>query len=234
MCYYEFVGRKAYTIHDLPDEEKPREQLQRVGISNLSQQELVAIIIEKGCRGENALQLAQRLISKFSSVENLSKATLEQLISVKGIGPAKACKLKAAFRLGQINNSKPITKKKIQSAEDIFKLVKDKIGEKEKEFFLLICLDSRNCATSQEVISIGTLNSSLSHPREIFKSAIDHRSAAIILCHNHPSGDVQPSRSDLKLTEKLIRVGQLVDIPILDHVIVSSTNYFSFKEAELM
>ncbi len=228
------MGKRAYTIHDLPEEERPRERLQRVGAGNLSHQELLAIIIEKGSQGENALHLAQRLIAEFGSLRKVKKATFEQLTSVKGIGPATACKLKAAFCLGQAGKTKSLGKRKIKSANDIYRLVKDEIGEKQKEFFILICLDSRNCVTSQEVISIGSLNSSLSHPREVFKAAIDHRAAAIVLCHNHPSGDVQPSDSDLKLTERLKQVSQLVDIPLIDHLIVSPTTFFSFSEKSLM
>ena len=234
MCYDEFVGKKGYTIHDLPEEERPRERLQRVGTNNLSHQELLAIIIEKGSQGENALHLAQRLIAEFGSLDKLKKATFEQLTAVKGIGPATACKLKAAFCIGKVSRLKNVSKKKIKSAEDVFNLVKDKIGEKEKEFFILVCLDSRNCVTSEEIISIGSLNSSLSHPREIFKSAIDHRAAAIILCHNHPSGDVNPSDSDLKLTERLSQVSTLIEIPLIDHLIISPTNFYSFSENGLM
>ncbi len=229
------MGKKSYTIHDLPKEERPRERLQRIGPENLSHQELLAIIIEKGNHGENALQLAQRLISEFGSLAKLKKATFEQLVAVKGIGPATACKLKTSFRLGEVGSSKPVDyQPKIKSADDVFDLVKNKIGDKEKEHFLLLCLNSRNKLTSLETISVGTLNSSLSHPREIFKSAIDHRAAAIVLCHNHPSGNVEPSDSDIKLTAKLNQVSQLVDIPIIDHLIVSPATYFSFSEKGLM
>ncbi len=229
------MGKKSYTIHDLPEEDRPRERLQKVGADNLSQQELVAIIIEKGNHGENALQLAQRLISEFDCLAKVRKATFEQLTEVKGIGPATACKLKAAFRLGQVgNNSQTNHRPKLISADTVYELVRNKIGTKDKEHFMLLCLDSRNRIKTSEIISIGSLNSSLSHPRDVFKSAIDHRAAAIVLVHNHPSGDVEPSREDVKLTEKMKQVSQLVEIPILDHVIVSSTKYFSFSENHLI
>lgn len=229
------MSKKSYTIHDLPSEERPRERLQRVGANNLSQQELLAIIIEKGNQGENALQLSQRLISEFGSLAKVKKATFEQLVSVKGIGPATACKLKATFRLGQIGNHQlPKHRPKINSADQVFNLVKSEIGDKNKEHFLLLYLDARNRVTNREIIFIGSLNSSLSHPREIFKSAINHRACYIVLIHNHPTGDVEPSKSDLRLTEKLKQVSQLVEIPLLDHVIVSSTRYFSFKENNLL
>jgi DNA repair protein RadC len=228
-------GKKTYTIHDLPSEERPRERLQRVGEKNLSQQELLAIIIEKGNHGENALQLAQRLLTEFESLAKLKKATLEQLTKVKGIGPATACKLKASFQLGLLGNqTQPNRNQKLISAEDVFKLTKTEIGDKNREHFLLICLNSRNQMTSKEILFIGSLNSSLSHPREIFKSAIDHQAAAIIICHNHPSGDIEPSKSDLKLTAKLNQVSQLMEIPLIDHVILSPRKYFSFREKGLI
>ncbi len=229
------MGKGSYTIHDLPLQDRPRERLQQVGEANLSQQELLAIIIEKGGRGENALQLSQRLIVEFGSLAKLKNATFQQLISIKGIGPATACKLKAAFQIGKLGSQKSFqAEKRVRSANDVFDLIKNEIGDKNKEYFLLICLDARNRITAKEIVSIGTLNSSLSHPREIFKSAIDHQACYLILAHNHPSGDVQPSRSDLKLTEKLIAVSQLVNIPIIDHLIVSSTDYFSWKENNLI
>jgi len=229
------VKGKSYTIHDLPSEERPRERLQRVGANNLSQQELLAIIIEKGNHGENALQLAQRLIAEFGSLDKLKKATFEQLTEVKGIGPATACKLKASFRLGKLcRPPKNLNKPKIKSAQTVFELIRTEIGRKDKEHFMIIFLDSRRKMTNKKIISIGTLDSSLSHPREVFKSAIDHRAAGIILCHNHPSGDTKPSDSDIKLTEKLKQVSQLVEIPLIDHVIVSSRDYFSFNENSLM
>ncbi len=229
------MGKGSYTIHDLPNEDRPRERLQQVGEKNLSHQELVAIIIEKGSRGENALQLSQRLIAEFGSLTKLSKATFQQLVSIKGIGPATACKLKAAFQIGRLGSQKSTPlRKEVRSASDVFDLIKNEIGDKNKEYFLLICLDARNRITAKEVVSIGTLNSSLSHPREIFKSAISHQACYLILAHNHPSGDVQPSRSDLKLTEKLIAVSQLVNIPIIDHLIVSTTDYFSWRESNLI
>ncbi len=226
---------RVYTLHDLPTKERPRERLQEVGTENLSTQELLALIIEKGREGQNVLQLAQDLLSQFGNLQNIKKASLEELQKVKGIGFATACKIKAALRLGErsLNSSRNIGKK-VEKPEDIFSTLKAKIGDKEKEYFVLICLNARNHILSIETISIGTLDSSLAHPREIFLPAIKDSAAAIILAHNHPSGDPAPSKNDKKLTQRLCEAGKILGIKVADHIIVTEENFLSFVKEGLL
>ncbi|MBU0708684.1 DNA repair protein RadC [Patescibacteria group bacterium] len=222
---------KSYTLHDLPQEDRPRERLRKVGVDNLSLQELLALIIEKGGRNQNALQIAQNLLSHFGNLTNLKNASLDELKQLSGVGEATACKLKAALKIGEkaLNNHKQ-RGEKIENAEDVFHLLKDEIGNKKKEHFLLLSLDTRNRLISIDSISVGILNTSLAHPREVFYSAISRSAASIILVHNHPSGDPTPSKDDLEITDRLTKAGKIIDIQIIDHIIICANNYFSLKD----
>jgi len=226
---------KYFTLHDLPKEEHPRERLKKIGVDNLSLAELLALIIEKGKKGENVLTIAQNLISHFGNLENIKKASIEELCQVKGIGFATACKLKAAFKLGEKAQTTP-TKygQKIESPKDVFELLKNDLGDKKKEHFKVLSLDSRNKLISIDNVSIGTINANLVHPREVFKTAIQHLAVSIILVHNHPSGDPEPSENDLEITKRIVEAGKLVGINILDHIIVTKTKFFSFKDKKLI
>ena len=226
---------KNFTLHDLPQDERPRERLKKVGVGNLSLPELLALVIEKGRRGENVLMLAQNLISHFASLGNMKEATIEELEQVKGIGFATACKLKAAFKLGE-KAQKTIAQydQKIESAQDVFELLKNDLGDKKKEHFRVLSLDTRNKLISIDDVSVGTINANLVHPREVFKTAIQHLATLIIVVHNHPSGDSEPSEADLKITKRLVEAGKLIDINILDHVIIAKTQFFSFKDKGLV
>ncbi|MEA2020805.1 MAG: DNA repair protein RadC [Patescibacteria group bacterium] len=222
---------RVYTLHDLPAKERPRERLQELGAENLSTQELLALIIEKGREGQNVLQIAQNLLSRFGNLQNIKKASLKELQKVNGIGFATACKIKAALRLGErsTNYSRNIGKK-IENPRDIFNALKTKIGDKKKEHFTLVCLNARNYILSIETISIGTLDSSLAHPREIFLPAIKNSAASVIIAHNHPSGDPTPSKNDKDLTQRLCKAGKILGIKIADHVIVTQEDFLSFVE----
>jgi len=227
--------QKPFTLHDLPKEERPRERLKKVGVDNLSLGELLALIIEKGKKGENVLTIAQNLISHFGNLENIKKASIEELCQVKGIGFATACKLKASFKLGEKAQITP-TKygQKIESPKDVFKLLKNDLGDKKKEHFKILSLDSRNKLISIDDVSIGTINANLVHPREVFKTAIQHLAVSIVIVHNHPSGDPEPSEDDLEITKRITEVGKLIGINVLDHIIVTRTKFFSFKEKRLI
>jgi DNA repair protein RadC len=224
-----------YKLHDLPNEDRPRERLQQVGADNLSQQELLALIIEKGRSGRNVLQLAQRLLFEFGSLAKLKQASLKELQSINGIGPATACKLKAAFCLGEkANNSSQVNGKKIINAEQVFEYLKSKFGTAKKEHFVLLTIDSRRCLIAQHIISIGTLNASLVHPREVFKPAIKDSAAGIVLAHNHPSGDLKPSHNDDQVTNKINQASKMMKIDLIDHLIITNQDYFSYREAQLI
>lgn len=229
------MKNKSYTVRDLPIEERPRERLQKIGVDNLSTQELLALIIEKGGRGQTVLTLSQNLLAHFGNLQNIKTASLEELKKVKGIGFATACKLQAAFKLGEKAESH-ITKfgEKIEGPESIFNLLKNEIGNKMKESFYIISLTTRNNLISADKVSIGTLSASLAHPREVFLSAIKNSASSVIVVHNHPSGDPQPSEDDLKITKRLVDAGKILGIDVVDHIIVSRTNYFSFKDKGLI
>ena len=202
------LHQKPFTLHDLPKEERPRERLKKVGVDNLSLAELLALVIEKGKKGENVLTVDQNLISHFGNLENIKKASIEELCQVKGIGFATACKLKAVFKLGEkAQTTLPKYGQKIESPKDVFELLKNDLGDKKKEHFKVLSLDSRNKLISVDDVSVGTINASLVHPREVFKTAIQHLAVSIILVHNHPSGDPEPSQADLDITKRIVEAG---------------------------
>jgi len=227
--------QKPFTLYDFPKEERPRERLKKVGVDNLSLAELLALVIERGKRGENVLTIAQNLISHFGNLENIKKASIEELCQVKGIGFATACKLKAVFKLGEKAQTTP-TKygQKIESPKDVFELLKNDLGDKKKEHFKVLSLDSRNKLISIDNVSIGTINANLVHPREVFKTAIQHLAVSIILVHNHPSGDPEPSKADLEITKRIVEAGKLIGIDVLDHIIITKSNFFGFKDKKLI
>lgn len=222
--------KNNYPLQSLPPEERPRERLRRLGVENLSLAELLAIIIEKGSKEKNVLQLAQDLIAHFGNLTKLREASLEELKQVKGIGPATACKIKAALELGQRGDNNFSPQPKIATPQAVFKLLKPLIGNKKKEHFLLLSLDSKNNLLSLDTISIGTINVSLAHPREIFQAAIKNSAATIILAHNHPSGDPTPSDNDLKITQRLLEISQLLGIKLIDHIIITADNFYSIGQ----
>ncbi len=228
--------KNTFTIHDLPVTERPRERLIQFGIEALSTQEILALVIGRGIKGESVLVTAQKLLVTFGNLENLGKATIAELSKIKGIGPAKAAQIKAAFELG--NRVQCISdqsgKVKIKSPDDILGLVKKRLKGLKKEYFLVISLDTRNHIIDVQTISIGSLNSSIVHPREVFKAAINACAASVIFLHNHPSGDPEPSEDDKKLTKRLIEAGELIGIEVLDHIIYCDNTYLSMKASNML
>ena len=216
-------------IKDIPTENRPRERFQANGASNLSDAELLAIILQKGNRQENVVDMCNRLISKHG-INNLSDLSLNELQDSNGIGPAKAMQIKALFDFNKRHSLAKVNHVTIKSAQDVFNYASLKLNGTQKEHFMVLHLNSKNKIIKDEVISVGTLNASLVHPREVFKSAIKESSNAIILVHNHPSGDCEPSSEDEEITKRLFSVGELLNIMVLVHVIVGKDNYHSFKE----
>ena len=226
--------KKSFTIRDLPPSERPRERLQKFGAEALSAQELLALILGRGIAGESAMVTVQRLLSTFGNVKAISEASLEELSQVRGIGLAKAAQIKAAFELAKRSEVEVGEKIFIKTAEDAVKLVKPKLKDKKKEYFLILSLDSRNNLIKISEISIGSLNANLVHPREIFKEAIQALANSIILIHNHPSGDAIPSKDDIDITKQLIDAGEIMGITILDHIVIGNQDYKSMKDKELL
>ena len=223
------------SIKDFDLEDRPRERLISKGADSLSDEELLAIIIGTGTRDKNVIELAREILETFS-YENLSDIEVNELIKIKGIKSAKASSIVASLRFGQRIAQKTIEKKitKISSSEDIYNYLKNELADKKNEYFYAILLDTKNVIISKEVISIGTLDASLVHPREAFKPAVKKSAKSIIFVHNHPSGDFSPSNDDFKTTQRLVEAGDILDIKVLDHIIIGKDGYYSFKKENLL
>ena len=181
------------------------------------------------------MNIAQELLAKFGNIRAISQATIEELSQIKGIGLAKAAQIKACFELGKRENLEPELKNfDVKNPEGVVKAIRASIQDKAKEHFKLILLNPRNKIIGVSTISIGTLNASLVHPREVFKDAIMHSAASVVLAHNHPSGDPEPSEDDLKITKKLVDSGKILGIEVIDHIIIGKNNFCSFKERGLI
>jgi len=217
-------------ITDLAPENRPRERLQKEGSQALSTAELLAIILKSGTKKENILEISNRLISKYG-LQNLSHCSLQQLQQQYGIGPARASQIIALFELYK---RLPLTaeKKKITSAREVAELYFPKTKNLQKEHFIAVYLDAKNNILADETITVGILNSSLIHPREVFHGAIRHLAHSVIVVHNHPSGDPEPSSEDLQITKVLEKTGKLVGILLLDHVILGKSNWWSWVESQ--
>ena len=225
----------SFTIHDLPAEERPRERLKKFGSQALSGPELLALVIGRGVAGKSALIIAQELLRRFKSIKGISEATLEELSGISGIGLAKAAQLKACFELGKRQDLEDAPSKyELTNPQSVVKAVRASIQDKAKEHFKLVLLNVRNSILATSTISVGTVNASLVHPREVFKKAIAHGASSVVLAHNHPSGNPEPSEDDVKLTQRLVEAGRLLGIEVLDHIIVTNRNFVSFKERGLM
>jgi DNA repair protein RadC len=225
----------SFTIHDLPRSERPRERLQKFGPEALSAQELLALVIGRGIPKKSVMSIAQELLVRFGNVRAISQATIEELSQIKGIGLAKASQIKACFELGRREELEPELKNfDIKDPEAVVKAIRASIKDKAKEHFKLILLNPRNKIIGISTISVGTLNASLVHPREVFKDAIMHSAASVVLAHNHPSGDPEPSEDDITITKRLIEAGKILGIEVMDHIIIAKNGFFSFKEKGLV
>lgn len=227
--------KKSFTIHDLPISERPRERLQKFGAEALSAQEILAVILGRGIAGESVMMTAQRLLSQFGNIKGIAGASLEELSQVRGIGLAKASQIKAAFELANRLESYPELGKKpvVKTPDEVVSLVRGRLKGKTKEHFLALLLDTRGQLIKISEISIGSLDSSIVHPREVFKEAISASAASVIFAHNHPSGVPEPSEDDVKLTERLAQTGEVIGIEVLDHIVISDNNYVSLKREGL-
>lgn len=222
------MGR--YRITDLDAADRPRERLASVGAGALSNAELIAILIGSGIRGQNAVQVGQALLIDLGGVAQLPKASYRSLCQRRGIGKAKAAQLLAAIELGRrISIASPEDRPRIQSPEDAANLLLYEMGSLEQEHLRVLLLNTRNeCMQSVDVYR-GSLNSSLIRIGEVFREAIRQNSAAIIVAHNHPSGDPTPSPEDIAVTRALVEAGKLVDIEVLDHLVIGQNRFVSLK-----
>lgn len=220
-------------IKDISKENRPRERLEKNGVHVLSDAELLAIIFKTGNKEENAIVMSDRLITKYG-LGKLNELSLKELQEIKGIGPAKSMQIKVLFEFNKRYSLAKRDGEPIKSARDVFEYASQRLITNQQEHFMILLLDSKNRIVKDEVISIGTLNASIIHPREVFKSAIRESANSIILVHNHPSGDPEPSAEDEQITEKLFEAGELLNIKVLDHVIVGKDKFWSFKERSVL
>ncbi len=220
-------------IHDLDPDDRPSERFLHAGPSALSSAELLALILKTGTPGKNILETCNELIGRYG-LDNLAELSIGELQETDGIGPAKAMQIKAVFELHKRLHFKRNSGKRIRTAKDVFDYMHGRVPDEKKEHLFALHLNTKNQVTRNDLISVGTLNASLIHPREIFKSAIRESAHAIILVHNHPSGDTEPSRSDRQVTALLKQAGTIMQIELLDHVITGKDNWFSFREQGLL
>jgi len=221
-------------IKDIPKENRPRERFLKQGPEALSNAELLAIILQKGSKEENVIDMSNRLISKYG-MDKLSDLSLTELQEIKGIGPAKAMQILTMSELGKrYNQSKLPQTKRITCSEDVFNIFYERLKDKKQEHFYILMLDIKNKIIGEQLISKGTLDASIIHPREIFSPAIKNVSAKIILVHNHPSGDPSPSEEDLRITNKLRDIGEELGIKVLDSVILGKERFWSEIERKEM
>ena len=222
---------KRERIKDLPKIERPREKLIKYGPEKLSNSELLAILLRSGKKGENVIELAGKILKRFNA-KKLPNLTFNDLKKYSGLGPAKASEIVACFELGK----RLLKNKKAQiylKPKDVWEELKD-LRDHKKEHFVIFYLDSRNQEIKREIISVGSLNANLVHPREVFEPAVRHLAAQIVLAHNHPSGDPEPSEDDLEITKRLTESGKILGIEVVDHIIITKTGFISFKEKNLI
>lgn len=224
------------TIKKMPENERPREKLMRYGSKTLSNSELIAILIRTGSKKQSALELANILLSHHEKgIRFLANCTVEELSKIKGIGKSKACQIIAAVELGnRLSRSSLEIKRRIKSPKDVTDMFINDMRFLEKEHFKVVFLNTKNEIITFETISIGSLNASIVHPREVFNRAIKKSSASIILLHNHPSGNPEPSKEDINITKRLAEAGHIIGIEVLDHIIIGDGSYYSLKENSLI
>ena len=226
-------------IQELPAAERPREKLAALGAGALSDSELIAILLRTGMVGANAIDVARDLLKKYQSLGGLARCTVAELAEIKGVGPAKAVQLAAAFGLATRLAREQLTKQKLDTPELVYALLGTEMRALSRESLRIVLLDTQLQLMRVEEISHGSLNESTAHPREIFRPALIYAAYAIIVVHNHPSGDPAPSDADRRLTIRLAEVARLLQITLFDHVIIGTGDngrrpYFSFREMGML
>lgn len=220
-----------FMIKEMPITERPRERFLKYPVDSIQTHELIAIILRTGTKNESVLELSKKVLYNHNSLKELSQTSIKDLMKVRGIGTSKAIQIKAAFELGVRAHLEVFEKKvKLVSPESIYLYLKDHMELKMQEHFVAIYLNTKGELIKKETLFIGSLNSSLVHPREVFKHAVLNSAAAIIIAHNHPSGDPTPSKNDIEVTKVIEENSKMMDITLMDHIIIGRNRYFSFKE----
>jgi|GraSoiStandDraft_16_1057320.scaffolds.fasta_scaffold86348_4 DNA repair protein RadC len=221
-------------MRDLAASERPRERLKHQGPQALSNAELIAILLRVGTRGENVVRVAEKLLIECKGIAGLSRASIAELSEVKGIGDAKAIQIKAALELGRrLMFASPDERPIVKSPADAANLLLLEMSAHEQEHMQVLLLDTRNRVLASPTIYIGNLNTAVVRIGELFREAIRHNSAAIIVAHNHPSGDPTPSPEDVRVTEQIVQAGKMLDVDVLDHLVIGGQRYVSLKERGL-
>lgn len=226
-------------IHDLPESDRPRERLIEQGAEALSNAELLAIFINTGLKGENAIQVANRVLTESKSLRSLSRRTAKELSNVRGLGPAKAAHIAAAFELGRRAGREEITERPMDEPRLIYEFLGADMMRESREVLHIIVLNTRMKLVHDERLTHGTVNESIAHPRDIIRCAVMHNAHAFIIAHNHPSGDPSPSEADRQLTRRLREAADLMKIQFSDHVIIGAPRagaqaWFSFRAAGML
>ncbi len=227
---------KSFSIKNWAEEDRPREKLLLKGRHVLTDAELIAILIGSGTKKESAVELSKRILAQFgNNLNELAKLSVQDLMKFKGIGEAKAISIVAALELGRRRKPDENLKgEKIISSKDIFEFIRADFQDLPNEEFHILLLNRTNIVIRKEKISTGGVSATVVDPKIIFKSALEHRASSIVLSHNHPSGNLKPSSEDISMTKKIKEAGLLLQIPVLDHLIISDTTYFSFADEGLM
>ena len=227
----------AIMVRDLPPEERPREKLLAYGPSGLSNAELLAILLRSGTWKKSVLRIAEEILARIKEqgLVGMVHISVAELAKIDGVGKVKAATLQAAIELARrlaVQQSAKI--QMIMGPEDVARYAMPHYRFEQKEHFAVLLLNTKNHVISMPEVSVGSLSASVVHPREVFRAAIDHAAAAMILLHNHPSGDPTPSREDIAVTERLVKAGKIMDIPVLDHVVLGRDRFISLKEKGLL
>lgn len=223
------------TMKELPEDIRPRERLLKEGSEALSEAELLAIILRTGSREKTALELASLVMARFTSLRRLHDASVEELRQIKGVGLAKSTQIKSALELARrLAQSTDWPRPVIKSPDDAAGMVMEEMRHLDREHFRALLMNTKNQVIGTDKVSVGTLNSSAVHPRELFRNAIKRSAASVILVHNHPSGDPTPSREDIDITARLIEAGKIIGIEVLDHIIIGDNKFTSLKARGLI
>lgn len=236
------VGDKPLTVKEIPENLRPRELVQRVGVKNAGEDMLLAVLLRSGIKGRNVVDLSRVLLQKYGGLSGMAEASVEELSGIKGMGPVRAQVLAVSLELARrLALDKTSAQKRIKTPLDVVNILRDKVWGLDREMFWALPLDTKNKLKGLPVeVTAGLLDASLVHPREVFREAIRTASASVILAHNHPSGDCTPSSEDIKVTRQLVEAGRIVDIKVLDHVILSGvkigddSGFVSMREAGLV
>lgn len=225
-----------YKIKEIPKEERPRERMIQYGVESLSDSELLAIILKTGTKDSSVKDIAIEILNSIHTIQDLKDITIQSLMNIKGIGQIKAIELLASIELGKriFLSTKREEKVKLNNPSSIYKSSKYLFYDKKQEYFYCLYFDNKQRLIERKLLFMGTINQSIVHPREVFKEAYLLSASSIVCMHNHPSGDVTPSREDIELTKALVKIGQVANIPVVDHIVVSNEKYYSFYENDIL